>query len=551
VRTNAHFGTGRRRSRPPGNRDVARIAVVLASLIASMLAPAWALGAGSPANDDWAGARLVTAVPYADTVDATAATDVGDPFNYCGGGSATVWYRIELSTNARVEISTAGSDYDTVIDLHEWIDPPGAFAPRGCDNDSGPSGTSRLVADLSAGLVYAVMVSSLQGTPGGNLTLTVSTVPAPANDDFDMATPVEALPFHERLDAGSATSAADDPPSTCGGTGPSVWYDFTPDSDGRYAINTQDSAYDTLVTVYTGSRGTLSEVACNDNYMPIGSYQARLRFDAEAGTEYHVAITVGLGLQPIAGFLELTVAPAPTPPGNDDFDAATPMTELPFGEDLDTSEATISSDDPTPSCSAALESTVWYSITPTTADRISLQVRGDDFAPTVALYAGARGALKEQACSGGTTSSPGFAFDPRPNTTYHVLVGGATGDSGRLRIDAKHAFVVTFTIDESTVDVGSGVATISGTISCNMPAYISTDAGQLRQKVGRRTIRGNLAAYVWCDGVVPWTAEVIGDGGVFLAGKAEATMSLFGVSVSGEFSQPTVSKTITLKPGRA
>jgi len=295
----------------------------------------------------------------------------------------------------------------------------------------------------------------------------------------------------------------------------------------------------------------LSEVACNDSYMPVASYQARLRFDAEAGITYHVSVTWGTGHYPKAGILEFAVGPAPEPPVNDDFDAATAMTALPFGEVIDTSEATTASDDPTPSCSIEpLASTVWYSITLKTRDQIMFQVRGDDFGPTVVLYRGPRGALTEMACSAGGTT-PGFVFDPRPGTTYHLLVGGATGDAGQLRVDAKLAFVVRLTIDEGLVDPGSGVATISGKVTCNMPSFVSTDFGELKQKIGRNTVRGSLGLFVQCDGTAPWTSTVTGDSGPFLAGTAEATMSLFGyASETGEISQPRATKTITLKPTR-
>jgi hypothetical protein len=528
---------------------ITRPTAMVVLMVATLAAPAAAMAAGPPANDDWANASMISAIPYSDAVDTTEATTTGDTFNYCGGGSNTVWYRVELSVDARVEISTAGSDFDTVIDLYEWIDPPGAFAPRGCDDNAGPSGTSRLVADLTADQPYAIMASSVSGQPGGNLSLALSSVPPPPNDDFDAATGVGALPFHETLDAGSATSAADDPPSSCGGTGPSVWYDFTPASTGRYAISTQDSNYDTLVTVYTGSRGELSEIACNDNYEPIGSYQARLRFDGEAGITYHVNVTLGLGFVPRAGILVIAVEPAPAPPVNDDIGSATTMSTLPFGQDLDTSEATSAADDPTPSCSAPLPSTVWYAITPTSTDRIRFQVQGGDFGPTVALYRGTRGALTEMACSAGG-STPGFELDPKPGTTYHLLVGGATGDAGQLRVDATLAFVVRLTITGGKVD-RSGVATVAGTVSCNKPSFISSNSGELVQMIGGRTTRASLGLFVQCDGTLPWTSMATGDIGPFAPGKADATLSLFGyASETGEISQPTITKAVTLKPTR-
>jgi hypothetical protein len=265
-----------------------------------------------------------------------------------------------------------------------------------------------------------------------------------------------------------------------------------------------------------------------------------------------VAVTWGGGQYPSAGFLTFAVALAPEPPANDDFDAAMAMTSLPFGEDLDTSEATAATDDPVPSCSwlGPLPSTVWYSITPSTTDPISFSVRGWDFGPTVALYSGTQGNLTELACSGGATT-PGFVLDPLPGTTYHLLVGGAAGGAGQLRVEADYSFVVRLTIDRGTVNAKTGIATISGTVSCNKHSYISTNFGELTQRVGRHTVRGPIYVYFECDGTVPWSHAVTGDSGPFVGGKADATMSLFGyASQTGEYSQPSLTKTVVLKGSR-
>lgn len=530
-------------------RDRIRLSATRATLAATVLLAslgAPALAAGPPPNDDWVNAPVITAVPFSDSVDTTEATTNGDPFNYCGGGSATVWYRIELAADARVELSTAGSDYDTVIDANQWIDPPGAFGPIGCDDNGGAGDTSRLVLDLSAGQVYAIMVSSRLGQPGGHLSFAVSSVPPPANDDFDAATSITVVPFSETIDVGSATSAPDDPSSSCGGQGPSVWYDFTPDSAGRYAISTEGSSYDTLVTVYTGSRGALSEVACNDNYSPTASYPARLRFDANVDSTYHIAVTWGGGQFPRAGVLQFAIARAPDPPINDDIENATAVTSLPFGEDLDTSEATAATTDPVPSCTGPLPSTVWYVMTPATSDRIKFEVRGQDFQPAVALYRRTGGSLTELACSAGG-STPGFLLDPQRGLTYYVLVGGATDDAGLLRVDASLAFVVGLKITGGTVD-RTGVATIFGTVTCNKPGFVTSNTGELVQTTGGRTVRAPMGIFVECDGTVPWTSVVPGESGAFVPGRAQATLSVFGFAFeTGEQSDLLVSQTLTLK----
>jgi hypothetical protein len=104
----------------------------------------------------------------------------------------------------------------------------------------------------------------------------------PANDDFDSATVVPGLPFTDQLNTTEATTAADDP--DCFGQGATVWYSFTPTADLRVEANTLGSDYDTTLSVYTGTRGALTQIACNDD--AAGSLQSRVRFDAAAGQTY-------------------------------------------------------------------------------------------------------------------------------------------------------------------------------------------------------------------------------------------------------------------------
>ena len=56
----------------------------------------------------------------------------------------------------------------------------------------------------------------------------------------------------------------------------------------RIEANTFDSNYDTTLSVYTGSRGSLTQLACNDDS---GSLQSRIRFDAVAGTTYYFMVS--------------------------------------------------------------------------------------------------------------------------------------------------------------------------------------------------------------------------------------------------------------------
>lgn len=119
----------------------------------------------------------------------------------------------------------------------------------------------------------------------GSLHVSPALAQAPANDDFDDASTIEVLPFSDSVDTSEASTAPDDPELSCVGTSHTVWYQFTPSDDMRLAANTFGSDYDTTLSVFTGVRGALVEVACNDD--SFFSVESQVAFDALAGETYY------------------------------------------------------------------------------------------------------------------------------------------------------------------------------------------------------------------------------------------------------------------------
>jgi len=119
----------------------------------------------------------------------------------------------------------------------------------------------------------------------GGMRLSPALAQAPGNDDFDNAISIVGLPFSDTTSTVEATAALDDPQPTCVPTSHTVWYQFTPTTDMRIAANTSGSDYDTTISVFTGARGSLTEVACNDD--SIFGLQSLVAFDAQAGETYH------------------------------------------------------------------------------------------------------------------------------------------------------------------------------------------------------------------------------------------------------------------------
>jgi hypothetical protein len=129
---------------------------------------------------------------------------------------------------------------------------------------------------------------------------------SPSNDDFDSATVVPSLPFSDSVNIEEATTAADDP--QCSGNDHTVWYTFTPSEDVSVMANTFGSDYDTTLSVYTGSRGSLEQIACNDDFQDIRSL---IVFNAIAGQTYY--FMVGRYPDTVNGNLVFNVEVAPPP----------------------------------------------------------------------------------------------------------------------------------------------------------------------------------------------------------------------------------------------
>jgi len=131
---------------------------------------------------------------------------------------------------------------------------------------------------------------------------------APPNDEATTATVISGLPFSDAINTVGATSAGDD--IICFPEGSTVWYAFTPTSDGDVTVSTAGSDFDSTLTVFTGSPGALNAIACNDDSVGL---QAALLFAANAGVTYYIrAGSFNDGAS--GGNLRIAVDNAPPPP---------------------------------------------------------------------------------------------------------------------------------------------------------------------------------------------------------------------------------------------
>jgi len=247
----------------------------------------------TPPNDELESATVIDVDSFSTAQDVFMASSASDdPAFPCrwgtsGPGSATVWFQFTAPERGIARINTNGSDYDTILGV--WKGARGALGNIACDEDSGDDLTSSLATILDVGETYYVEVANYAvagaaasdkrkskkesaTVTGYNLVLTFSfqVIVALPNDEIENATEISTATYAIQQDTLGATRAADDPDLPCPASGPrpgsaSVWFVFRPTESGRVSANTIGSSYDTMLAVWTGARGALENLACDDD----------------------------------------------------------------------------------------------------------------------------------------------------------------------------------------------------------------------------------------------------------------------------------------------
>jgi hypothetical protein len=84
------------------------------------------------------------------------------------------------------------------------------------------------------------------------------------------------------------------------------------------------------------------------------------------------------------------------------------------------------------------------------------------------------------------------------------------------------------TVDRKGTVVGkTGVVTIHGTVTCNLPADVFVDVF-IQQRAGRVLIQGEAGGEVQCDGTTRWSATGTGFNGIFKGGSAQVDVGASG-----------------------
>lgn len=278
------------------------------ALVATLGASA-APASASPPNDDFErAAPLAVGTTVTGTLRGATARR-GDP-RYGRTASVSVWYRLRATRTRTLRLSTChgGSPHAIVVFRGRSIGTLRAVARQGGGCRRGAGGAD-LVFTTRRGRLYRIAV--VGSASEGPFRLTIAPVVPPPNDDFASATPI-ALGSSLAATTRDATREPGEPAHSYGGA-QTVWFRVTTAADTEVRLDAcnGDRPY---VAVYAGARvDRLARLFVANACI--------VQFAAHAGESYRVALESAYG----GGAFRLS-ARAATPPANDDFARATPIT---------------------------------------------------------------------------------------------------------------------------------------------------------------------------------------------------------------------------------
>jgi C1A family cysteine protease len=113
------------------------------------------------------------------------------------------------------------------------------------------------------------------------------------HDDFSSVVTISSLPYAGNTDTSEATTAQDDPilPCVSGQKYNTVWYRYTPTDSGPLTVNTLGSDYDTVLGIWTGTRGALTSVGCNDDLGNTDNTRySQVQLNVTKGQTYYIEV---------------------------------------------------------------------------------------------------------------------------------------------------------------------------------------------------------------------------------------------------------------------
>jgi hypothetical protein len=249
-----------------------------------------------------------------------------------------------------------------------------------------------------------------------------------ANDNFANATVIASSPASLATFNVCSSKEAGEPAHAGNAGGYSIWFQYTPPTNGLVRLTTVGSDFDTLLAVYTGSQvGSLTLVASNDDIDPGVILQSKLSFSGVAGTTYNIAVD---GYDGAVGRVVLSL----DPPLNDAFASCQTLTGTSGRVTGYTIGALKEPGEPDHNGDFGGHS-VWYCWAAPASGTTAFDTIGSNFDTLLAVYTGSAvnaltGVVSDNDSGGNLTSR--VLFNAVAGQTYRIAVDGAGGATGNL-----------------------------------------------------------------------------------------------------------------------
>lgn len=362
----------------------------------------------------------------------------------CANIGASVWFEYYPDREGTLEVSTAGSNFDTVLTAYTWggtsflpSPPGGAIAPITCNDNVDGTAQSRVSVPFSRSSTVLIQVAGRDGATG-TLKIHADCNPLcrPINDD--LVSPgyfgVDAYtPAISRIIRTTAASLEPGEERPCGDIGATVWWTFYADREDTLEIDTFGSNFDTVLALYERdvNTGAPNFLSCDDNTQ--GS-QSKLTISMTRGREY--LLQAG-GASGATGMLKMSARCVPgCRPSADNIGDW--YTEPPLEYSEFTTSATMQPDEPR-RC-GGIGKTVWLGVQVQGNARITLDAGASDFPVVAAVYQGDAafsppGGLSLIDCVARRgDAQPRITWDAEAGVTYWIQAGGRDGASGQLNM---------------------------------------------------------------------------------------------------------------------
>jgi CSLREA domain-containing protein len=383
----------------------------------------WTLG---PTNDDFVNRIQLSGASGSTTgTNVGATTEPSEPLALTAATTGkTVWWEWTAPSTGTFEFDTVGTGFDTVLGIFRGsTEFDGMVEVASNDDISDGDMASRAGFQAVEGTTYYIQVGSFEGLASGPIDLNWN--PGPANDFWANAQPLGSDSGELSGDATNASREPGEPDQTEGGLTGTVWYSYTPTTDGTATINTS-ADFDSALAVYTGdSFDSLTLVPGASNY---DSFSPTVTFDVTGGQTYWVQVGA---YDDTAGPFSIDWFLAPP---NDNFANAVAISGATGATTGTNANATTEVGEPTRLIEAGVPTgaTVWWAWTAPSTGNFAFATEGSTFDTTLGVFTGpdvadlTEVASNDDVGGGDTTSNVGF--HAVAGTTYYIQVGSYGGE---------------------------------------------------------------------------------------------------------------------------